>query len=444
TAPELLELFWNDELLRWVCTESNQYAIREGRDNPEITIEELRTFLSILLLSGYMSVPNYRMYWGAGRDARNDLVLESMSRDRFEVIKRNLHFCGTPNKEDRYWKLRPLIQALQTSFMETFVPQEDVCHDEAMVKYFKRHGLKQAIRNKPIRFGFKAWPWEENVKIAGRSGASLLDLQEHMRDDVVHLPFHFHIDNYFTSLDLMTEMERRGYHVTGTIRPNRIPGNPPLLGIEAFKKKERGYFESTSTSDGKILLTRWMDNSTVTLASSLLGDQPVGQVKRYSRKDKKSIMVRRPAVVKQYNDAMGGTDRMDQHINHCRVSVGGKKWWWALFTWMLDASVQNAWRLHRGAGGQLTLVQFRREVVCYHLERAASLRKTSSGGSATTRRGAPAGLILRYDNVGHLIIVAPNKAQGICQECHVSKPTSKCVKCNVFLCWGCFASYHKP
>ena len=29
--------------------------------------------------------------------------------------------------------------------------------DEAMIEYFGRHGCKQSIRNKPVRFGFKAW-----------------------------------------------------------------------------------------------------------------------------------------------------------------------------------------------------------------------------------------------------------------------------------------------
>ena len=29
--------------------------------------------------------------------------------------------------------------------------------DEAMIEYFGRHGCKQCIRNKPKRFGFKAW-----------------------------------------------------------------------------------------------------------------------------------------------------------------------------------------------------------------------------------------------------------------------------------------------
>jgi hypothetical protein len=46
---------------------------------------------------------------------------------------------------------------MQKKFAEMFVPEQNLSHDEAMIKYFGKSGLKQAIRNKPIRFGSKSW-----------------------------------------------------------------------------------------------------------------------------------------------------------------------------------------------------------------------------------------------------------------------------------------------
>ena len=34
---------------------------------------------------------------------------------------------------------------------------ENHCVDEAMVPYFGRHGCKQFIRGKPLRYGYKLW-----------------------------------------------------------------------------------------------------------------------------------------------------------------------------------------------------------------------------------------------------------------------------------------------
>lgn len=54
---------------------------------------------------------------------------------------------------DKLFKLCPLIN----KFIEYFVPSEFLNYDESMIKYFERHSLKQFMRGKPIRFGFKAW-----------------------------------------------------------------------------------------------------------------------------------------------------------------------------------------------------------------------------------------------------------------------------------------------
>jgi hypothetical protein len=36
-----------------------------------------------------------------------------------------------------------------------YVPEQELSLDEA--KYFCKNGLKQSLRNKPIRFGYKVW-----------------------------------------------------------------------------------------------------------------------------------------------------------------------------------------------------------------------------------------------------------------------------------------------
>ena len=70
-----------------------------------------------------------------------------------------LHFKDndTLDKNDKYSKIRPLLDYLQGKFLEHFVSSQKVPHNEAMIEYFGRHGCKQAICNKAIRFGYKVW-----------------------------------------------------------------------------------------------------------------------------------------------------------------------------------------------------------------------------------------------------------------------------------------------
>lgn len=44
---------------------------------------------------------------------------------------------------------------------------------------------------------------------------------------------------------------------------------------------------------------------------------------------------------------------MDENTAMYRVGIRGKKWWWVLFTWLIDVSVHNAWVLTRKAGSDV-------------------------------------------------------------------------------------------
>ena len=129
--------------------------------------------------------------------------------------------------------------------------------------------------------------------------------------------------------------------------------------------------QTTSTFAMKeccIKLTQWLDNGVVTLASSVFGTNPIRQSKRWSKMLKQNVNIQTPFAVQQYNSGMGGTDRMDQNINAYRVAIRGKKWWWYIFTWVLDASLQNAWLLRQMQGNEILQKSFRREIAMTYLK----------------------------------------------------------------------------
>ena len=199
-----------------------------------------------------------------------------------------------------------------------------------MIAYFGKNSLKQAIRNKPIRFGYKAWclatvsgylvtfdlhqgvgvgtNHQANVVNVGASGASVLDHLDILPEDKRRLSYHIFGDNYFSSLKLVDSLVERNYNYTGTIRSDRLKGKPNLTSSDQFKKKTRGSSETISLQDDSQTIVRWNDNAPVTLISSVLGDQPAATCSRYSRSSKRYIEVPQPHVVKVYNSMMGGVD----------------------------------------------------------------------------------------------------------------------------------------
>ena len=90
-------------------------------------------------------------------------------------------------------------------------------------------------------------------------------------------------------------------------------------------------------SINSILITKWVDNSVVTIGTNYDAVTPEGSIKRWSFSEKSKISVPRPHVYSSYNAGMGGVDLLDQATNNCyRISNRGKKWWWMLFIHMLN------------------------------------------------------------------------------------------------------------
>lgn len=117
-------------------------------------------YFGILILSGYNKLPSRRMYWERKSDTYNHLVSNSISRDRFVLIHRYLHFNDN-NKIDpnnKLYKIQPLIDRINEISQALAIPlDKHFSLDEAMEPYYGHHHIKQFIRGKSIRYGFKFW-----------------------------------------------------------------------------------------------------------------------------------------------------------------------------------------------------------------------------------------------------------------------------------------------
>ena len=136
--------------------ETNLYAVRNHHPL-NVTTNEFRTFIAILLRSGYVQLQNSKLYWCQDRDVLLEAPARYMRRDRFLAIMRNLHLVDKADmNEDRFFKVRSLFDYFNLK-SKTFPLTKDLCVDEAMIRYFGSHGAKQYMRGKPTKFGFKCW-----------------------------------------------------------------------------------------------------------------------------------------------------------------------------------------------------------------------------------------------------------------------------------------------
>jgi len=89
---DLFEVLFSDDVWKLIVSECTCYALFLNCADPKVTIEEMKVFISILIVSGYNVLPGKRYYWESSTDVRNELIYHSMRRDRFIQIMRFLHF----------------------------------------------------------------------------------------------------------------------------------------------------------------------------------------------------------------------------------------------------------------------------------------------------------------------------------------------------------------
>lgn len=454
TPLQLFEQMFDHEIIKMFTRYTNMYAASRNRSG-RVTESEIRAFFGILLLSGYVQLPRRRMYWEKSADTHNPLVSNAMSRDKFEFIMSNLHCCDNTalNQEDRFAKVRPLFDKISCNFQAYAPNSETHSVDESMVPYFGRHGCKQFIRGKPIRYGFKLWMgatssarcigycvWIEpyqgaKTRLSGKYrsyglGPSVVLEYCDLLSKLQPLPYHLFFDNFFTTIPLMEILLMRKIKATGTIREDRLMKCPLIPKDKMKKESVRGAYDYRSTGN-KVLVVKWNDNSIVSVATNNLKITPLHNVSRVSKK--KRVMVEQPHVIHTYNKFMGGVDRCDENISYYRTSIRGKKWYFCLIAYCLDLSVQNAWHLYRGQGGTMDQLAFRRQIT-------VSLLETNR---VATKRGRPSQLeniTSRFDNSEHFLVRQENQTR--CRQCH-KKVLKKCEKCNVALHMDCFIGYHQ-
>ncbi|KAJ8892237.1 hypothetical protein PR048_004817 [Dryococelus australis] len=297
-------------------------------------------------------------------------------------IEDNAAMDGT----DRMYKVRPLFDHLNSAF-------------------------KQISVGKPIIFGFKLWVAADpsgyifHVEpYCGKStrfpttgngqGNYVVGLVDHLQ---LKKGTRLYFDNFFTFPSRLRNLKSNGIGATGTKRE-----------IDTRKlslKNKRGHMAVSSCGD--LLAVRWNDNSIVTVLTDCDEVEPKKKSSRYSRTEKKTVIVEVPGPTAKYNANMGCVDLCHQFVSTYCCGIRSKKWWLQLYAWTVDVSCVQGWLLHHKLGYDMSLLEF-------HRQYATNLRKTC--GKPAVSPGVhpffafPSVLEeMRIDGVDHIITKGDSK-----------------------------------
>ena len=247
-AVDFFQLFVDNRMLGNILRETNRYAYqslqarnKDVRSWKEISLEELKAFLGLLICMSIHRLPSLRDYWSSDWVLGVPTFAKAMPRNRFLEIWNNLHLCDNskmarPGDQnfDKLFKVREFLNDLNTNFRINYNPHREQAVDEAMIKYKGRTSLKQYMPMKPIKRGIKMWCRADSTngylcEFDIYTGKSPQGVQLGLGYSVVtklceHVQGHWYTifcDNFFTSYKLIEELYHNKILCCGTLRSGR-------------------------------------------------------------------------------------------------------------------------------------------------------------------------------------------------------------------------------
>ena len=91
------------------------YARQNNRHRFTCCLSEIKSFLGVLMFSGYHKLPQEEMYLCLDPDCSTSVVRDALTRQRHKKIKRNIHLSNNANLniDDKLFKVRPYMNLLK-------------------------------------------------------------------------------------------------------------------------------------------------------------------------------------------------------------------------------------------------------------------------------------------------------------------------------------------
>ena len=327
-------------------------------------------------------------YWDHGETVKTPFFGTYMGRNTFQSILSNLQVSdknlALPRNNPNYdplFKVRPMIDMMDRTFVQSYKCGRDLSFDEGCCPYKGRLYFKCFNPAKPNKWHLKLFEVSD-----ARSGfviafdiytgknqtrcalnANVLDPDSTQTTKVVvglmqkanllGKGHHVYLDNYYTSPDLFWELHCKDTFACGTCRQNRK--NLPKAVTKA-KLKKRG--ECVFRRDGPLLCLKWREKKDVTMLSTIHEAVFVetGKVDREGNK------IEKPECVYYYCSRMGGVDLSDQLLNYFSFLRKSMKWSRKLLIHLFNLVVLNAYILNKHYGKKkMTQDEYRDYLVKY-------------------------------------------------------------------------------
>ncbi|KAF2893788.1 hypothetical protein ILUMI_12384 [Ignelater luminosus] len=339
--------FINDEITDYITNETNKYANKWYRTNSSssrnvwkpLSSDELRIYLALVILQSIVRKPEMRHYWSKNPILETPFFLNTYNPATHPNPKLN--------------KIFPIYERLVERFQNLCVPEKNITIDESLLLYKGRLGWVQYIPLKRTRFGIKTYLLSES-----KSGYVYnFVIYTGKVKPLLNKGYCLTMNSFYNSPQLADILVSKKTDVYGTLRANRKEVPKELSTTKILKGEVIG------SQRGKVAVMKWKDKKEICLLSSIHGVKTVNL-------QKGGETISKPKLVHEYNESMGGVDRVDQHLaDYTLPRKRGKKYYKKIFFHLFDLALLNSFVLYSKTGGTKTALEYRMDIVKLIMEK---------------------------------------------------------------------------
>jgi len=306
-----------------------------------------------------------------------------MKRNRFLDILRFLHF-NDPNdpqnerEKNPLYLAQPLIKQINKILREIKSGKEFISVDEEILKFKGRTKMKQYIKDKKHKWGFKIYTVSEpsgyTLKIKVYAGKEAEETPGDMLktefiildilDDFKQKGFKVTLDRGFGSVSLIEKLDEKGFGVLCVMLPTRkrFPAvlkkrskdNPGGLSLKPNKTK--------TVQLNNITIMAWRDRRTVYHGTNYISASMVQKTRR--KKGGGEETYDRPAMNEMYCKTMKGTDMLAQRESYYTSERKTIRWYKKFYIHFIQILELNSFLLHQEVTeNRMRHIEFRMELI---------------------------------------------------------------------------------
>lgn len=423
--------FIDEELFTYMDQETNRYAIQYFSTNQPLqksrskdwlptTAAEMKKFVGIMICMGLVQLPHINLYWSKNPLYGNPMIKQTMTRDRFLLLKRFWHFVNNEqiaDQNDRLAKIRAIVNYLNSVCMDALETGKDLVIDETMVPWRGRLVFKQYIKNKAHEYGVKVYKLctvdGYTLRMVLYAAKSTNSPHGHTYDIILELMGEFEsedvwfegflikgrtliTDNFYTGVPIVEKLLELKTRMCGTLNVKR-KGLPKGLTSKLKKGQCIGFKCQHGTK-----VIKWTDKRNVTMVSSSPNhDSTLVNSGKINRKNEPIL---KPMCVLDYNSVKKGVDYSDQMSSYYTTLRRNLKWYKKVALELITGTtLVNSWVIYgKLNNSKIPMLKFRESVArslmgldeapvrqCVtppHRKRSHSLSKSEGEGKKKRRR----------------------------------------------------------